>query len=99
MVDCDDYEGLGTWNMTRTIRLENFDDLDLSDYTMPLFTVYYNPDDFPGRFVVRLWDMEQSTPFAILGESLEDVRSKLPHGLHRLPRNTNDAPAIIETWL
>jgi len=35
----------------------------------------------------------------VTASTLEELREKLPFGLHRLPRNPNDDPVIVETWV
>lgn len=75
---------------------------DPSLYTgslMPIITVYFNPSDFPDKYVGRLWNMNQSTPYAIVKDSLEEVREQIPENMIRLERSTQDDPVIVETWI
>lgn len=74
------------------------------DPDLMMYTVYENPTDFPGLFVVRRWFVTgaaigaERQPFAV-GSSLADVRRHLPRGLYRTPRSEHDEPQIVETWL
>lgn len=66
----------------------------------PIWTVYENPTDFPGKFVARLWDLDQPTDQIKVADTLREIRAELmPLGLHRLERQPEDDPHILETWL
>lgn len=63
-----------------------------------LWTVYFNPADFPGEYVARCWALDQPTDFIIRASTLEALRSMLPAGLYRMDRTPGDNPVIVETW-
>jgi hypothetical protein len=83
--------------MTNII-LDNFDSVDLSLYFFPHFTIFENPADFPGEFVVRLFDMNGRTPYMVRADSLSKVREAIPVGLVQSIRDPEDYPHIVETW-
>jgi hypothetical protein len=67
------------------------------------WTVYENPSDFPGKFVVRrsmanagVLRMERAAWF--VGDTLEDARASIPQHLHQQPREPDDDPPIVEVW-
>lgn len=71
---------------------------------LPLWTIYFNPSDFPGFWVVReqrvlhgglLYKM----PIACVCSSLEEARRSVPIALHRIERDPMDDSVIVETWL
>lgn len=69
-----------------------------------LYTVYKYPKDYPDKFVVRRWEINgkpqpENKEIVAVGEDLQEVRSKLPHGLCRIERQPEDDPVIVETWL
>lgn len=64
-----------------------------------LWVVYFNPSDFPGKWVVRKWILDQPTHEHFLADSLEGIRSAIPKGLYRIEREPGDDAVIIETWL
>ena len=69
---------------------------------LSLWTVYEHPKDFPGQFIARRWIVGgegRPTNDVLVAESLEGVRKQLPDGLVRLPRNTEDPPVVVETWI
>lgn len=72
--------------------------------TLWIWTVYQNPSDFPGKFVVRasailagrvVMDPEATC----VVETLEEARRAIPPGLYRQPRQRLDDPCIVEVWL
>jgi hypothetical protein len=76
---------------------------------MSLWTVYYDPKDFPGKYVVRRGDIFRSkTPSGehhmpsdeyYVADSLEEVRGKIPWGMVCLHRAEEDEPQIVEVWV
>lgn len=68
-----------------------------------VWTVYARPSDYPDKFVARRWDISNGVTVAtsdmFTADSLEEVRTLLPQGLHCLRRFSGDDPTIAETWL
>jgi hypothetical protein len=68
------------------------------------FTVYFDPTDYPKKWIVRRFVIGKSGPIPdaeplIVCDLLEDVRSVIPVGLICFSRNEHDEPQIVETWL
>lgn len=74
---------------------------------LPTWTIYWSPDDYPGRFVLRPHYVEcggeptrRITPGeAQVFEDLDSARAAVPPGLYRLDRDRDDHPSVVETWL
>jgi len=66
---------------------------------LPMWTVYMNPKDYPGKFVARCWDLDKPTTNVIVADTLEEVRALLPPGLICMPRDVADDGVIVETWI
>jgi hypothetical protein len=72
--------------------------------SLGIFTVYHNPLDYPGKFVVRRSVVSAGRvvtdrdPLAVVW-SLEQARAAIPRGLTRLPRMPEDEIQIVEVWL
>ncbi len=75
----------------------------ISSQILDIWTVFERPADYPDQFVARLWHVTANeaapTPDILFGDSLAEVRAKLPAGLGRIPRNEGDEPHIVESWL
>lgn len=79
-----DFHGVDWWKQTKVF---------------PNFAVTYNPGDFPGKYCARLFDGQQPTRLVAVKETLEEIRATIPPHFLRVPRQRNDDPVIIETWL
>jgi hypothetical protein len=73
---------------------------------MTQWVVYWNPSDYPGKYVVRGVDIVRGPPAGFIFhpecatfDSLEDARAALPPHLYRLERHTSDAVPIVEIWI
>lgn len=70
---------------------------------MDVWVVCFNPKDFPSKYVVRKHTIgkfnNESTNEYYIGDTLDDVRAKIPMGMLRFPRVALDHPAIVESWL
>lgn len=75
------------------------------DEVAPLivWTIYRNPSDFPGQFVVRAFAIGsgqvRATATHHVRDTLEAARSTLPAELMNLGRSVQDPPFIVETWV
>lgn len=69
------------------------------------YTVYENPIDWPGGYVVRRWRTFSGLPNPVLDReavrcrTLEQARASLPQGLYCLGRQPGDDKAILEVWI
>lgn len=86
--------------MSDDIYLARFDYEELTEQAaIPVIIVTANQDDYPRRYVARLWDMSvpTSTQYMVLEDTLEDLRKTIPAGMNRLPAAPDDS--IVEAWL
>jgi hypothetical protein len=75
--------------------------------SLSIFTVYENPRDYPGRFVVRRFEVSADTvqPDAlavVIANTLDQARAAIRRehpGAIRLPRADGDEPQIVESWI
>lgn len=69
------------------------------------YTVFFNPTDYPGLYVVRPFVLKEGAvePMGIAwtGQTIDEVRAKVPRdlGLVRFSRSPEDHPSILEVWL
>ena len=71
---------------------------------LPLFVVYRNTRDAPGKFVVRRWNVMQGRQIPdrdplIIADDLTGARAAIPYGCINLGREADDDPAIVEVWI
>jgi hypothetical protein len=71
--------------------------------SIPIWTIYRNPTDFPGKFVARRHDIFRDGPKAsdeyFTAATLDEIRAALPFGLACLTRSEEDEPQIVESWI
>jgi hypothetical protein len=72
--------------------------------TMEGYTIYDSPLDFPGRFVVRRFEIKHGAVFpdddpVVVADSLEAARAAVPEYMTRLARSPDDALSVVETWI
>lgn len=86
--------------MSDDIYLARFDYEEMTEQaTIPVIIVTANQDDYPRRYVARLWDMSvpTSTQYMALEDTLEELRKTIPAEMSRLPAAPDDS--IMEAWL
>lgn len=76
----------------------------LIDQPLRIFTVYHNPRDYPGKWVVRgnntVGGLIVNDPEpTYVGDSLAGARASIPHGMTMIPRMPGDEPPIVEVWV
>ena len=72
-----------------------------------LWTIYQNTTDYPGLFVARRFELDRPTNDTFADKEIEAVRrwvrehaSQSGQGVpHRLPRQPEDDPLVVETWI
>ena len=86
--------------MSDDIYLARFDYEELTEQAaIPVIIVTANQDDYPQRYIARLWDMSvpTSTQYMALEDTLEELRKTIPAEMSRLPAAPDDS--IVEAWL
>lgn len=77
----------------------------MSKSILELWTIYESPADYPGKFVVRRWEIIDGSrePIAakscFVENSLIAARERIPKDRCNLGRQPNDDPVIVETWI
>ncbi len=66
---------------------------------VPVITVYNSPDEYPRKYVARLWDIDEPTKFIVIRDSLEEIRKTIPSYMLRIAACSIDDPVIVETYL
>lgn len=71
---------------------------------MAIWVVFSPPPfDLLNKYVARKHAISPGvvtlTEEVITADSLEELRERLPPGLHRMPRHPTDDPTILECWL
>lgn len=73
--------------------------IDFSPYKLPMIAIYYNPKDFPGKYVGRVYDVDGAKKIHSVAGTYKDLKDRIPPWMIRIGRSPNDDPCILETWL
>jgi hypothetical protein len=70
------------------------------------WTIFAGPSDYPGRFVVRRFDVVQGQAEPVATDELsvhftiQSARNAIPPTVDVcFPRDAHDDPTIVETWM
>lgn len=74
--------------------------VDKRGMALPVYVIYKNPTDCPGKFVCRRWMgmMPDQKPLAV-SRRLDKCRRAIPAGFTMIERMKGDDPAILELWI
>ncbi len=66
---------------------------------LEIYVLYFNPTDYPGKYVVRKWhnDIPEAKPLCVVN-LLSEALQFLPAGLYEMPRQPGDDACIISTF-
>ena len=79
----------------------------LKEHKLQTFTIYYDPTDYPGKYVCRQFHLDKPTANHFVHDDYDMVIhwmheqfKKLNQGYpYRMPRLDNDDPKILEVWM
>lgn len=65
------------------------------------FTIYKNPIDYHGKFVVRRFDWDLARELVGVVDSLEEAQALIPNRefMQMIPRHPMDHKSVVETWI
>lgn len=92
--------------MNGDLILEDFSSVDLSDIKLPIVVVYFDPKDYPDKYVARIWDasiINARTNIVLVEDDLDTIRREIlasrPYNVTRFDRAESDDPKIVECYL
>lgn len=65
---------------------------------MDQWIIFYNPSDYPGKYVTQKWHITVAED-AVVTDTLDQARAGVPPNLYKLPRFDKDEPVVVEVWL
>jgi hypothetical protein len=70
---------------------------------LTIWTIYFNPLDFPGEWVARMFEVDQPTKSILRASEINDLRKLIQKHSDfervKIPRSENDHPSVIESWI
>lgn len=75
--------------------------VDMDELRFPVIAVHEDPNDYPGKYVARIFDMDRPTTLVIVKESLaelqRDIRSNT--NMFFFPREDKDVESLVGAWI
>lgn len=66
---------------------------------MIIWTIYKHPSDYPGKYVARQFLYGEPGAIFLVADTLKQIRAKIPPEMLKLPRDINDDPVIVESYI
>lgn len=82
-------------------RVESIKEVDFSGLKVPFVAVYRSPEDFPGMYVARVYDLDKPTNTVMVKTELEDIVEDIQGNTRMVfvPRGKEDVPALVGVWM
>lgn len=80
---------------------ESISGFDLSDLKFPIIVIYRHPEDYPDKYVARIFDITQPTDAVVIKDSLQELQKDISRNMSKtfLPRDEKDDPCIVGSWI
>lgn len=85
----------------RNGQVNSISEVDFSGLGMPCIAVYNSPEDFPGRSVARVFDLDKPTDTVIVRDNPIEIAADIRRytGMAFIPRMQEDVPSLIGVWM
>lgn len=82
-------------------RVESIGQVDFSEVKMPMIAVYESPEDFRGKCVARIYDLDKPTDTIMVKGTVEEVQRDIRENTDMvfLPRGAEDVPSLVGVWM
>lgn len=68
--------------------------------TLPVIAVFKHPDDYPGKWVARVFDVNRPTRLVAIADTHEELLRIMPmQKMVRFNRDPKDQTSIVESWI
>lgn len=82
-------------------RLESAREIEFKRLRMPIIAVYKSPQDYPGQYVARVFDVNQPTNVVIVKKDFIELQRDIEQNTDMiwLSRSPKDVIELIGTWI
>lgn len=82
-------------------RANSISEVDMSGLKMPVIAVYERPDDYPDKYVARVFDILKPTGIAIVKSSLSEIQEDIGANTSMVffLREAGDVLSLVGTWV
>ena len=81
--------------------IQSFKDVDFSSVSVPFIALFKGPDDYPGKYVARLFDLDKPTNIVMIRGTLEEIKEdiKMNTNLVFVEIGTEDVKSLLGVWM
>jgi len=86
----------------KTKEVNSFLEVDISELRQPIICVYQKPEDYPNKYIARIFDGTKPTNTVLIKETVEEIREDIANTFpYMLPfaRSKEDVKCIVESWI
>lgn len=76
-------------------------EVDFSGLKVPFIAVYKSPEDFPGKCVARIYELDKPTDTLMIKETLTEIEEDIKKytGMRFFPKWDGDVPSLVGVWM
>ena len=75
--------------------------IDIRNMKLPIIAVFEHPEDYPDKYVGRIFEIDQPTEYVVIKDSLQELQDDI--GKHFvgvfLTRAKKDVPSMVGCWV
>ena len=81
--------------------VEKITQVDYTKIEVPMYAVYRNPANYPGKYVARLYDVDKPTNIVIIKDTLEEMQEYFDQKTSFIyfRRGAGDVPELVGVWV
>ena len=86
----------------KTTEVKSFTEIDTSELKQPIICVFNKPDDYPDKYVDRLFEGTAPTNIIITRNTVEEIREDITRrfpAMLPLARSKEGHKSVVESWI
>lgn len=86
----------------KTTEVKSFTEIDTSELRQPIICVFNKPDDYPDKYVARLFEGTAPTNIIITRDTVEEIREDIKRRFPAMlpfARSKEDYKSVVESWI
>lgn len=86
----------------KTTEVKSFTEIDTSELKQPIIYVFNKPDDYPDKYVARLFEGTAPTNIIITRNTVEEIREDITRRFPAMlpfARSKEDHKSVVESWI
>ena len=82
-------------------KAESMKEVDLSGLKFPVIVVYRHPQDYPDKYVARVFDIMRPTNAVVIRDTLQELQTDITQNTAKtfITRDERDEPCVVGSWV